>query len=851
MNNDTILSLLSQIKQAEQSGEGRLPQNSFYLDYDKVVCLNRDTGESRYPYDGDGLMVWLRSTGFIDALESNFTIFKTANFGEESAVNFFAGIKNNENDYTPISITGSSRTANETGVKRYILYSLKCAYCFLEADGMVFALRIHVSEDKHIHFSLNAINTSTKVKEFYIASFMEAILRYAENEYFWNRLTKYGKHYENGSFILKSRNAPSHDSLIITSKIYKNAPTSHYWTAARNDFIGTKGLSIANALSLRKGSFSKQSANVATTDLPIASDIFHFSLAADDSVRIEYDLSLCHSNNEFEAETLINQQIDAQSIDNALEKLEAKETEEFNNLKIRFKDWKTDKVDAETFNKFLRSVQKQVTICAHGKNYAGAYLGIRDVFQQLEGALIWKPEVSRQKILVALNYILTSGRAPRMFSVPDDPTRGVAVSLEKYIDQGVWIISTVYTYLAYTGDYSILNEECGYIEHVDIDNDYTTAKVSDERDSVLCHLKRIMNFLLSNIDTEYKTDCMRVLFGDWNDAVDGLGETTDEGKEFGSGVTVMATLQFYQNLREMTEILNRIGDNDTELIAKYAAAIHGIEKGLEQYAVDTNSKGERRIVHGWGDKISYKVGSWCDPDGVARYSMTSNSFWAISKFLTRDPSLKSSIMSCVDAVSSKYGLKTFDKPFPEDAKGVGRITRLVPGTYENSCAYVHGSLFATMALFEMGEGERAWAEIEKSSVITHDNCTMTTFVMPNSYCENAEYGIDGESMGDWHTGSGTVLIKEAVRYGFGLYPTLDGLLIQTPKYFPAKSGEITLNIKNSKVTLSYEDKGNGSRNVEIIGADNITKRFDGLMGIDTYFIPESEMGNEIIIKVTD
>ncbi|MDO4608784.1 MAG: hypothetical protein Q4B40_06305 [Clostridia bacterium] len=851
MNKKTILTLLEQIKQAEKSGEDRLPQNSFYLDYDKVVCCSRDTGESRYPYDGDGLMVWLRSTGFIDALESNFTIFKTANFGEESAVNFFAGIKNGENDYTPVSITGSSRGADQKGVNRYILYSLKCAYCFLEVANMVFALRIHVSEDKHIHFSLNAVNTASETKEFYIASFMEAILRYAENEYFWNRLTKYGKHYDKGSFILKSRNAPSHDSLIINSKICSGTPTNHYYTTARNDFLGTKGLSIANAVSLRRGCFDKQSANVATTDLPIASDIFHFSADSGECVRIEYDLSLCHSNDELEAEKYINNRIDAQSIDEALQALEAKETAEFDNLKIRFKGWKSDIIDAETFNKFLRSVQKQVTICAHGKNYAGAYLGIRDVFQQLEGALIWKPEVSREKIVTALNYILTSGRAPRMFSVPDDPSRGVAVSLEKYIDQGVWIISTVYTYLAYTGDYSILDEECGYIEHVDIDNDYTTAKVSDERDNVLCHLKRIMNFLLSNIDNEYKTGCMRVLFGDWNDAVDGLGETEDEGKEFGSGVTVMATLQFYQNLHEMTEIMQRIGDNDQELLAKYANAMSGIEKGLEQHAIDINQKGERRIVHGWGDKIGYKVGSWCDPDGVDRYSMTSNSFWAITKFLTRDPSLKESIMNCVNAVSSKYGLKTFNKPFPEDTKGVGRITRLVPGTYENSCAYVHGSLFATMALFEMGEGERAWAEIEKSSVITHDNCTMTTFVMPNSYCENAEYGIDGESMGDWHTGSGTVLIKETVRYGFGIYPTLDGLLIQTPKYFPAISGEITLNIKSSKVTLHYEDKHIGSRNIEIIGADNVTKQFDNLMGIDTYFIPESEMGSEIKINITD
>ena len=102
MDKNYILSLLAQIKkvQADPAGADMLPQNSFYLDYDKVVCCKRDIGESRYPYDSDGLVVWLRSTGFIDALESTFTIFKTANYGEESAVSFFGGVKK-ENGYDP------------------------------------------------------------------------------------------------------------------------------------------------------------------------------------------------------------------------------------------------------------------------------------------------------------------------------------------------------------------------------------------------------------------------------------------------------------------------------------------------------------------------------------------------------------------------------------------------------------------------------------------------------------------------------------------------------------------------------------------------------------------------------
>ena len=847
MDKNTILSLLAQIKKAEKDGKNKLPQNSFYLDYDKIVCCKRDIGESRYPYDCDGLMVWLHSTGFIDALESKLTVFKTANYGEESAVSFFAGIKNGENDYTPVSITGASRSSNESNISRYILYSLKCAYCILECEEMVFAMRLHLDSKKHIHFSLMGINTSNSEQEFYISSFIETLLRYDENEKFWDRLSKFGKRYNNGTVVLKSIVGGQSISLVVNNKITQGELLKKSSTTARGDFLGSKGLCIANSESLRRGYFNKQAENTSTTDLPVASDIFHLRADAGESVRIDYELVLCYNN--ADAEKNLNLEIDKDKIDAELYEIEKQEKESFDTLKMRFDSWNTDAVNAETFNKFLRSVQKQTTICAHGKNYAGAYLGVRDVFQQLEGALMWNPQVSRKKILDALNSILTTGRPPRMFTVPDDPTAPVPVSLEKYIDQGVWIISTVYTYLAYTGDYSILDEICGYIEAPE-DVVWTSAVRSEQKDTVLEHLIRIMGYLLSKVDHKYKTGCVRVLFGDWNDALDGLGDPAEKGEEkFGSGVTVMATLQFYQNCHEMIEILSKVGGYD-DLCKTYADAAKAIEVGLEEHAIVTNENGTRKIVHGWGDKIGYKVGSWCDPDGKARYSLTSNAFWAITKFLKRDPSLKTSILNCIDAVSSKYGLKTFDIPFPIDCKGVGRIAAIVPGTYENSCAYAHASLFGTMALFEMGESKRAWDEVLKTAVITHDNCTMSTFAMPNSYCENAEYGMDGESMGDWHTGSGTVLVKETVRYGFGIYPDLDGLRIQTAAYFPAQKGEITVNVKNSKVTLIYENKGQGKRTAEIIGAD-YTETFDDLMNIPVYYLPKESMGKEVTIKICD
>lgn len=844
MKKQTLLSVLEQVRKAEREKGGKLPGNSYFFGDDSVLCLEREKGESRYPYDSDGLVVWLHSNGWIDACESTFTIFRTANFGEESPVNFFGGLSRGDGSFFPISVTGASKQSFETNVKRYVVYSLKCAYCITDCGGMVFAVRLHTDEKKHIRFAFSAYNESGKAMDVYLSSFFEAMLREGDSEGFWSRMSKYGE-FRNGGFVLKSQNEIC-DSLIINRKIVRGCPKKEYFTASRDVFTGA-GRIIANSESLVNGAFKKEFYKTNTTELPVAAEISHFEIMPGEDVSLEYELTLVHG--ECDADALIMASIDEEKTEAELFAREKKEKDDYSRVKVNFEDWKSDKTDAETFNRFYRCLQKQTSFCAHGKNYAGRYLGIRDVFQQLEGALIWQPEISREKIVLALNYILDTGRPPRMFSLPknpNDPTLPIPVCTEKYIDQGVWIISTIFTYLSFTGDFDILNEVCDYVDAPDIS--WIDAHKTGERDTVLEHLIRITEFLSSNIDTDYGTNCLRVLFGDWNDAVDGLGKTDDPDREFGSGVTVMATLQFRQNLREMIEILRHVGGYP-ELVAKYDDLAAKIGEGLERFAIDKNENGEKRIVHGWGDKVAYKVASFKDPDGEARYSLTANAFWAITGFVKRDPSLKKSIMSAFDALSSKYGLKTFDKPFSEDCHWVGRIRKIVPGTYENCCAYAHGSLFGTMGLFALGESKRAWEEIEKTAVITHENATRTAFIMPNSYCENSEYGMDGDSMGDWHTGSGCVLAKEIIRYGFGVFPTLDGIYITPPSYFPAKCARLEVPVKNITVTVDYRETGEG-RNITVNGA-HYTKDYDEFLGITSFFIADDDITGNITVTVTD
>lgn len=848
MLSSEIKNIINQVNELKLNitPDNTLPQNSYYLSDGNIVCFERENGESRHPYDADGLVVWARSSGYIEAYESLFTIFKPIPYCDDSSVSFFAGIPLESGEFFPLSILGVNRQLFEPfKVERYCVFGLKSAYYITETQNASFAVRVSVTPDKHIHFSFYALNKTNKKISLYLSSFINAHLKFEEPAHFYDRMRKFGSIRPNGSVILRT----SQNCMTINTVCQGGTITKEYHTVDNADILGFKGRTFTNAESLRTGKFKRCAKEANTTEIATLGDIFHYDLESGCDTRIEYDLSYYHSLKE--AENALNDIVDINAIDTLIAKCAKKENTELNTMKISFNDWKGN-INNNVLNRFIRNVQKQTSFCALGKNYAGALIGIRDVFQQLEGSLIWQPEKSREKIVTALNYILEDGRAPRQFSIPSNSNELPNMDMRRFIDQGVWIISTIYTYLSFTEDYSILDELCSYYVAHEVENseENWVERKSDITDSVLCHIIKIMDYLISNMEREYDTHCLKILHGDWNDALDGLGMCFDEtNKRYGSGISVMATLQLYQNCREMIEILTKVGGYD-EKITEYKSIMEELADGLTKNAIETNENGDRKIIHGIGDKRSYKLGSWNDPDGKARHSSTANAFWAISGMIERDPSLKEVIVSAIKALDSKNGILTFDIPFPYEMKEAGRVSTITPGTYENSCAYVHSSTFCIMALFLLGDSKEAWRQMEKSMVISHDNCTLSTFVMPNSYCYNPEYEIDGGSMGDWYTGSGAVLIKELIKFGFGIAPNLDGLKIQTPAIMPCESASINIVVKGRPITLKYNNIKQVKRIYKVNG-NVISAEFDNIMCTEKIFIPSSELLDNMIIEVID
>lgn len=813
----------------------RLPGNVYYLEDNEILCCPREFGESRFPYDSNGYTMWVHSTGHIHVKDGLFNVFKPLYDNCEPSVEFFVGMENPDRTYFPVSLTGAAKQLFEPlSVKRYLVYSLSAAYFLAVTEAAIFAVRADMSEDRELRFSFVCINKSHVPLNICFTSYFSALLKHGEYDSMWTTNSRRFVRRGDGCFIMERGKGEEYHALGIKRKISGVKINETESTNSLSAFCGSERRSISGAECLKNGKFS----HGAGTHFGIAAEII--KLEVDGDGRIDYVLPVCNTPEEKNKAFL--KEIDIDVIDCEIEEKEANEKKRLGNLDICFTNSDEGFVNHEIFNRFIKSVQKQNDICAMGRYYVADLLGTRDVFQQLEQALIWDPGQAREKMLRALGYILSDGRPPRQFEASDKLKLSPVMDLRPFIDQGNWIISCVYSYLSWTGDYAFLDEVCGYY---DIDED-ENVMLSKEQTSVLEHLIRITDYLIKNIDED--TNCLKILFGDWNDALDGLGLTKEPGKKFGNGVSVMASLHLYKNLYEMYKILMIKGEKNKAEV--YLAERERLKNGIMDNSVDTNEFGDKRIIHGWGNKLSYKVGSFSDSDGKSRISFAPNAFWVISGLISETPELRAVVLNALHSLDSRFGLRTLTPAFTPDSPGVGRIANAAPGTAENDCVYIHAAMFSVSALFLLGDCEYAWSMLGRLISPSQINMSKSPFVMTNSYMDNPGLGYNGQSQNDWYTGSGTVFLKNIIRYCIGVDADMDGIIVRTPAYIPFESFKTEITVRGIRITVRYERKGNGVRKIRINGEYTDT-RYDSIMATETAYIEYSQLKSNTEILITD
>lgn len=809
MHTKEIKLLYSKIKRELKQEKGKLPSHCYFLSKDNVLALPNPYGDSRHPYTRDGFTLWAYASGYINVNETNFYIIPFTGEGKEPYLAFYGGILNKKGQYDFFSITGVSDTEfGKEKVERYVVFTPTSAIYLRAINKVIFSLEISVNASKDIIVNLNVLNLSKKEVDVYLSNFINPLLahtNFESEEVKWFRKSAINP---DGAILYcvedVSREIHLHNYLVIK----RDTDGENHSTSTRMLYTGDKNGQLSTSICLKKGQFEVEKKVSQFIDMAIYGDINKKHLYSLEDFNVS--LKMSHAFSEKDAKELKQKPFSKKDNQNDFESLKSEYNKEFTNNKNRlvvdFKGLKNTNINDETFNNFLYQVIGQVDYCAKAKNSSLMMLGIRDVAQMLEAMCMWNPKFVKEKLLYVLDYIYEDelGRVPRQAGSFNN--EGIAlVDSRQFIDQGQWLITTVYKYLCYTADYKFLDNKCGYVTFVDKKH----VKRSENKSTVFTHLVNIIDNLCSYIDED--TKCLRTLFGDWNDAVDGLGRSEDPNKEFGNGVSVMASFHMYRNLYEFIKIAKLKG-LDT---SKYEKVRKELFEGLRKHAI-VKQNGENRIVHGWGDNRSFYVGSFDDVDHKARHSVTSNAFYIISEYFKDDESYIPDVIKAFEALDSKYGYKTFDEYFDRSNAGkVGRIINLPKGTAENAATYIHASMFAFKALSMIKEIDLAYTQLLKLIPITHESISTSPFVMPNSYGYNLELGIDGQSMNDWYTGSSNTLLKGLVESFVGIEPLWENKISISPNKLPVNEVNIDITIKGRRIKYHQISKSNNSPVIKV------------------------------------
>lgn len=785
-----------------------LPSRTYFMEDDRILTLERKDGVSRFPYGRDGFTLWVYSSGFISVNESTFYLILPSEEGKEPYFSVFAGEeeKNGEFSFTSVLRPG----IREKNFRRYTVFGKDAAYFLLETRRNRFAIRLFVDEKKRVVLSLYAKRYRSGEGRIYLSTYINGLFKFSNGE---SAETKWFKKvsYRDGVFFFDSPEDIDREHHVenfgIVRRRLNDAYESCYNTTSRSEYASSRERSIFASDHLVRGRFPFQKSVTHFVDTGIAGDLTTYLLDSKKAITEDYVLEYTHDRAEAEAIAGKPFEDDPESDLMKIRRTMKRKESSPEMLKFEFGAWENGTLSEKVLNPFLRYVIYQTEYCGLCKNSGSLFLGVRDVMQQIEAALMWNPKACRKKIIKVMDFISPEGIAPRQYSLPPEGNRP-RMDLRLFIDQGVWIISTIYAYLSFTDDYSILDEKARYCIRRGAYGELTRKK-----ETVLEHMKKIMAFLADSVDA--KTSCLKSLYGDWNDALDGLGVSEEKGVEYGNGVSVMATLQFYKNLAEMSDILAHLG-RDEDLIRAYGQLRERIGEGIRKFAI-VFERGEKKILHGWGDKRRYLVGSFADCDGKSRDSLTANAFYYISGMDRLNLLDKVDTLNAYRRLDSKYGLKTFEPYFEKDAKGVGRIVNLPKGTAENSATYIHAALFGIWSLFLMDEGEKAFEQLEKVLPVRHEKISTSPFVMPNSYSYNPEEDMDGESMNDWYTGSANTLIKVLVRGLFGVEATLDGVSIRPSSYFKTETASLSLCVKGCLFRIVYRGKNHRAVRMKALG----------------------------------
>ncbi len=409
--------------------------------------------------------------------------------------------------------------------------------------------------------------------------------------------------------------------------------------------------------------------------------------------------------------------------------------------------------------------------------------GVRDAANDFEGMLCYDKEMCKGVIENIFSKQRSDGWYPRQ--VPFGG--GTKFDLREFVDSACFFTEYVYDYLAYTGDYSILEKVYPYYDD------------AEKQESGLTHLKKGLDYLISD-DALGEHGLVKMRGGDWLDCLSGVGKK-------GKGESVMVSCQVVTCLGYLSEIMKKIGQGkDAEKdIEKYEKSAYKLINAINKAAF--NGKFYNAVYTDNGEWLFSEK----DGDGEKRLYVPTNAYAIISGVADGK---EAEIFNEIEKLKTSDGYKLFSKPL--GGKFIDGIGKMGTGDFqpyfaENGSVYNHGSqCFLIRALAKAGRYEQIAEVLGYAMPLYADKhapektCSAPYAITNCYHLVPSFYGRAGFS---FLTGSVAMIERAVYSWVFGLNFTLDNIVITpcVPKEYA--DAEITTPFNGHRITIKYVGYG--------------------------------------------
>lgn len=451
-------------------------------------------------------------------------------------------------------------------------------------------------------------------------------------------------------------------------------------------------------------------------------------------------------------------------------------------------------------------------------------LGYRDTAQDVMSVIHSNPVKTRSRIMELLRAQTEAGYGLHLFEphlfdpdakpAPDVPSPTIVPTPDRASlihgledacsDDHLWLVPSVVTYVAETGDVDFLDEPVPFAE--------------GSSGTVYEHLRRALEFSAENVGANGVALGLRA---DWNDCLN-----------LGGGETSLVTFLHAWAINSFLEVAELLGR--TEDVERFTAERERIR------AVENQLWDGRWWLRGYTHE-GVAIGSAASEEGKI---FLEHQAWPVIAGITTQERGETAMDAVAELLGSEWGTHLNWPAYTRIDDSIGFVTRVYPGVKENAAIFSHPNAWPIIAEALLGRGDRAVALYDALLPYRQNDLIETRGVEPYAYVQFI-YGRDhewfGKGQNPWLTGTAGWMYTAVTKYVLGIRPGLSGLTIDPsiPSDWPGYSVQRQWRGATYDITVTNAGSGHGVRSVTV----------DGVAHPASEPIPPAAAGSRVVVEV--